>query len=87
MPYLHGGFTVENLPDGIIFKKPFHYGTKQLQAIMEKKSEIKFVINTNVTSQSSRDVTPSSICPETIVTCTSVQDSGQRMCRKGSYTI
>lgn len=67
MPYLHGGFTVENLPDGIIFKKPFHYGTKQLQAIMEKKSEIKFVINTNVNLQSSRQVAPSATCPETIV--------------------
>lgn len=35
---------------------------------MEKKSEIKFVINTNVNLQSSRDVTPSPTCPETIVT-------------------
>ena len=68
VPYLHGGFTVENLPDGIIFKKPFHYGTKQLQAIMEKKSKIKFVINTNVNLQSSRDVTPSATCREKIVT-------------------
>ena len=67
MPYLHGGFTVENLPNGIILKKPFHYGTKQLQAIMEKKSEIKFVINANVNLQSSRQVAPSATCPETIV--------------------
>lgn len=67
MPYLHGGFIVENLPDGICFKKPFHYGTKQLQAIMEKKNEIKFVINTNVNLQSNRDVVHSATQPETIV--------------------
>ena len=34
---------------------------------MEKKSEIKFVINTNVNLHCSRDVTPSATCPETIV--------------------
>lgn len=61
VPYLRGGFTVENLPDGIFFKKPFHYGTKQLQAIMEKKSEIKFVItdNLDINLQSNRNVIPS----------------------------
>ena len=70
VPYLRGGFTVENLPDGIFFKKPFHYGTKQLQAIMEKKSEIKFVItsNANVNLQSNRDFIPSPTQPETVVT-------------------
>jgi len=58
VPYVHGGFTVENLPDGIIFKKPFHYGTKQLQVIMEKKSEIKFVINTNETCKAAQMLPP-----------------------------
>lgn len=70
VPYLRGGFTVENLPDGIFFKKPFHYGTKQLQAIMEKKSEIKFVItdNLDINLQSNRNVIPSLTQPETVVT-------------------
>lgn len=70
VPYLREGFTVENLPDGIFFKKPFHYGTKQLQAIMEKKSEIKFMItsNANVNLQSNRDFIPSPTQPETVVT-------------------
>lgn len=70
VPYLCGGFTVENLPDGIFFKKPFHYGTKQLQAVMEKKSEIKFVItdNLDINLQSNRNVIPSLTQPETVVT-------------------
>lgn len=42
VPYLRGGFTVENLPEGIHFKKPFHYGAKQLKAIMDNKDVIKF---------------------------------------------
>ena len=68
VPYLRGGFIVENIPDGITFKKPFHYGKKQLKAIMEKKGELRFVINPNVTLQSNMDVTPTATCPETIVT-------------------
>ena len=35
---------------------------------MEKKSEIKFVINGNVNLQCSKIITPSATCPETIVT-------------------
>ena len=70
VPYLCGSFTVENLPDGIFFKKPCHYGIKQLQAIMEKISEIKFVITSsaNVNLQSNRDVIPSPTHPDTVVT-------------------
>ena len=44
VPYLHGGFTVENLPQGINFKKPFHYDAKQLKAIMDNKDVIKFIL-------------------------------------------
>ena len=43
---------------------------KQLQPIVEKKSEIKFVItgNANVNLQSNRDVIPSPTQPKTVVT-------------------
>jgi hypothetical protein len=57
VPYLHGGFTVENLPEGIHFKKPFHYGAKQLKAIMENKDVIKFNIQSVPTTTCASDET------------------------------
>lgn len=56
MPYLHGGFSVENLPDGVQFKRPFHYGAKQLKMIMENKDKIKFLIHTNEKPDTSNTV-------------------------------
>ena len=42
VPYLHGGFTVENIPEGIHFK--------QLKAIIDNKDVIKFTIGSVTTT-------------------------------------
>ena len=40
VPYLRGHFTVEGLPPGVAFKKPFCYGAQQCKAIMEAADAI-----------------------------------------------
>ena len=42
---MKGGFTVENLPQGIVFKKPFNYGSHQAKAIMEAEGQITFKLH------------------------------------------
>jgi len=44
VPYQKGGFTVENLPPGIVFKRPYNYGSRQAKAIMEVQEDIRFVL-------------------------------------------
>ena len=45
VPYLKGGFRVEGLPDGIQFKKPYHYGANQRKKIMQAADDIIFVLD------------------------------------------
>ena len=78
VPYLHGGFSVENLPNGLPFRKPFHYGANQLKAIMEKKDEIKFVIHSsqNPAMNTSEDSTLSrTVTPETVALLAKISDN------------
>ena len=44
VPYLHGGFEVTGLPEGVPFKKPTAYGSNTIQAIMKNAEKIKFNI-------------------------------------------
>ena len=44
VPYLHGGFEVTGLPEGVSFKKPTAYGSNTIQAIMKNAEKIKFNI-------------------------------------------
>ena len=41
---MKGGFTIEGLPDGLDFRKPYHYGSKQIQRIMMVAEGITFEI-------------------------------------------
>jgi hypothetical protein len=60
VPYLKGDFTVLNMPDGIDFRRPYSYGLKQIQTIMEAKDKIKFVVNLENLSSSSPDLASNS---------------------------
>ncbi|XP_028416720.1 uncharacterized protein LOC114540925 [Dendronephthya gigantea] len=44
VPYLKGGFVVEGLPDGVPFKKPYHYGALQCKKIMTAAKDVKFIL-------------------------------------------
>ncbi|XP_028515150.1 general transcription factor II-I repeat domain-containing protein 1 [Exaiptasia diaphana] len=44
VPYLKGGFEVKGLPDGIAFKKPFMYGSKQIKRIIAAKVKYHFIL-------------------------------------------
>jgi hypothetical protein len=48
VPYLKGCFEVKGLPEGIAFRKPYHYGANQIREIMEASNEIEFVLTTQV---------------------------------------
>ena len=44
VPYLKGGFRVENLPENLDFRPPYRYGSRQINVIMANADAIKFVI-------------------------------------------
>ena len=60
VPYLRGRFTVEGLPTGVAFKKPFCYGARQCKAIMKAANSITFVIpnGTTCTGEETQDDPP-----------------------------
>lgn len=55
VPYLRGRFTVEGLPPGVGFKKPFCYGARQCKAIMEAADSISFVIRNETAGEENHD--------------------------------
>jgi len=57
VPYSKGGFSVTGLPEGVPFRKPSGYGTKQLKKIMEAgKDQIKFHLNLQPEKQGVTDI-------------------------------
>ena len=60
VPYLRGRFTVEGLPTGVVFKKPFCYGARQCKAIMEAANSITFVVPNDTTGEETEDNPPES---------------------------
>lgn len=75
VPYLRGNFTVEGLPPGLVFKKPFCYGAQQCKAIMEAEDAISFVISNEVTTRNENDNPPESNTSYTITLSTIADDS------------
>ncbi|KAJ7349559.1 general transcription factor II-I repeat domain-containing protein 1 [Desmophyllum pertusum] len=74
VPYLRGNFTVEGLPPGLVFKKPFCYGAQQCKAIMEAEDAISFVISNEVTTRNENDNPPESNTSYTITLSTIADD-------------
>lgn len=53
VPYQRGNFTVEGLPEGVKFKKPYCYGAQQCKSIVEAADSISFKIQIETADEQS----------------------------------
>ena len=75
VPYLRGHFTVEGLPPGVVFKKPFCYGAQQCKAIMEAADAISFVIQNETTGEESNSNNQPETSSSSTITVSTMTDS------------
>lgn len=68
VPYQRGNFTVEGLPEGVTFKKPYCYGAQQCKSIVEAADSISFKIQSEpADEQSGNNEDQANIQPASLV--------------------